>query len=101
MSLYYNYSTGTGKTYTMLGTDSQPGIMVLTLNDLFRRMEEDQHVMKYRATIAYLEVRLPYMDMLSQQQSAHIQSCLHSGLHFLWSLLTRVILYFTPGITAH
>lgn len=40
----------------MLGTDSQPGIMVLTLNDLFRRMEEDQHVMKYRATIAYLEV---------------------------------------------
>ena len=49
--------TGTGKTYTMLGTDAEPGIMVLTLNDLFRRMEQDQHVMKYRATIAYLEVQ--------------------------------------------
>lgn len=48
---------GTGKTYTMLGTDAEPGIMVLTLNDLFRRMEQDQHVMKYRATIAYLEVQ--------------------------------------------
>ena len=47
---------GTGKTYTMLGTDSDPGIMVLTLNDLFKQMQQDRNVMKYRATIAYLEV---------------------------------------------
>lgn len=47
---------GAGKTYTMLGTDAEPGMMVLTLNDLFHRMEETKEDIIYRTTIAYLEV---------------------------------------------
>ena len=31
-------ATGAGKTYTMLGTDSNPGIMVLTLEELFNKV---------------------------------------------------------------
>ena len=32
-------ATGAGKTYTMLGTDTQPGIMVNTLRELFHRTQ--------------------------------------------------------------
>jgi hypothetical protein len=37
--IYYLYLTGAGKTYTMLGTDDEPGIMARGLNDLFVEME--------------------------------------------------------------
>ena len=53
-------ATGAGKTYTMLGSDKEPGIMVLTLRDMFskvRRYEEDaKRGVKYKVTISYLEV---------------------------------------------
>eukprot|EP00976_Prorocentrum_cordatum_P048283 974598-Prorocentrum_minimum.AAC.4 len=32
-------ATGAGKTYTMIGDTSKPGIMVLTLKDLFERIQ--------------------------------------------------------------
>ena len=32
---------GGGKTYTMVGTQDQPGIMVRALNQLFTAMEDD------------------------------------------------------------
>ena len=35
-------ATGAGKTYTMLGTQREPGIMALTLTDLFRKIKEGQ-----------------------------------------------------------
>lgn len=71
----------------MLGTDSEPGIMVLTLNDLFKQMGQDQHVMKYRATIAYLEVTTDYFTTKSKISP-----------HFM---LTLGALYFTPSIGGH
>lgn len=50
--------TGCGKTYTMLGTDKEPGIYVRTLNDLFRAIEETSDDMLYSVSMSYLEVRL-------------------------------------------
>lgn len=47
---------GAGKTYTMLGTDGDPGIMARTLNDLFVSMEKTSEDMKYKVTMSYLEV---------------------------------------------
>ena len=51
-------ATGSGKTYTMVGTDKDPGLMVLSLQDIFTTMnslpETDQTV-----TCSYLEVRGP------------------------------------------
>lgn len=50
---------GCGKTYTMLGTDHEPGIYVRTLNDLFRAIEETSNDMEYEVSMSYLEVSLP------------------------------------------
>lgn len=47
---------GCGKTYTMLGTDQEPGIYVRTLNDLFRAIEETSGDMLYSVSMSYLEV---------------------------------------------
>ena len=47
---------GAGKTYTMLGEAGEPGIMALTLNDLFTLMEERREDNLYNVTMAYLEV---------------------------------------------
>jgi kinesin family protein 18/19 len=53
-------ATGSGKTFTMLGTDTEPGIMVFTLRDLFsrcRNVENDPSSgVKYTISISYLEV---------------------------------------------
>ena len=50
---------GAGKTYTMLGTDDDPGIMARALNDLFLKMEESSGEMTYEVSMSYLEVRWP------------------------------------------
>lgn len=51
-------ATGTGKTYTMIGTPTSPGIMVLTLKDMFERMNDSSSIDndRYLATFSYLEV---------------------------------------------
>ncbi|XP_025323674.1 kinesin-like protein KIF19 isoform X4 [Canis lupus dingo] len=53
--------TGCGKTYTMLGTDHEPGIYVRTLNDLFRAIEETSNDMEYEVSMSYLEI---YNEMI-------------------------------------
>ncbi|XP_066878285.1 kinesin-like protein KIF19 isoform X9 [Kogia breviceps] len=53
--------TGCGKTYTMLGTDREPGIYVRTLNDLFCAIEETSNDMDYEVSMSYLEI---YNEMI-------------------------------------
>ncbi|KAG7491242.1 hypothetical protein MATL_G00000970 [Megalops atlanticus] len=53
--------TGCGKTYTMLGTDREPGIYVRTLNDLFHAIEETSDDMQYSVSMSYLEI---YNEMI-------------------------------------
>ncbi|NXT75576.1 KIF19 protein, partial [Zapornia atra] len=48
--------TGTGKTYTMLGTDCEPGIYIRTLGDLFKALEATTEEMDYRVSMSYLEI---------------------------------------------
>eukprot|EP01083_Nonionella_stella_P287816 979805_1 len=47
-------ATGAGKTYTMTGTTKNPGLMVLTLQDLFGIINTKQS--EYCISISYLEV---------------------------------------------
>ena len=47
---------GAGKTFTMLGTDKEPGIMARTLNGLFFEMDKTKEDMKYKVSMSYLEV---------------------------------------------
>jgi hypothetical protein len=48
--------TGAGKTHTMLGTSSQPGLMLLTLVDLFRLIERSREHYRYSVTMSYIEI---------------------------------------------
>uniref|UniRef100_A0A6U6BPP1 Kinesin-like protein n=1 Tax=Guillardia theta TaxID=55529 RepID=A0A6U6BPP1_GUITH len=48
-------ATGAGKTYTMLGNKENPGCMLLTVGELFHRIEDDTSK-TYRVYLTYLEV---------------------------------------------
>ncbi|XP_063961973.1 kinesin-like protein KIF19 [Lytechinus pictus] len=54
-------ATGAGKTYTMLGTDNEPGIMAQALNDLFTEMESKKEEKIFSVTMSYLEI---YNEMI-------------------------------------
>lgn len=49
---------GAGKTYTMLGLDSEPGIYIQTLNDLFRAIEDSTEDLDCSVYMSYIEVSL-------------------------------------------
>ncbi|XP_025031417.1 kinesin-like protein KIF19, partial [Python bivittatus] len=48
--------TGAGKTYTMLGMDSEPGIYIRTLNDLFQAIKATGDDKDYLVCMSYLEI---------------------------------------------
>ncbi|KAJ2999439.1 Kinesin-like protein kif19 [Globomyces sp. JEL0801] len=47
-------ATGAGKTYTMMGVEKHPGIMYLTLNDLFLKISKKTGT--FKISISYLEI---------------------------------------------
>ncbi|XP_028408908.1 kinesin-like protein KIF18A [Dendronephthya gigantea] len=49
-------ATGAGKTHTMLGNDKTPGVMLLTMIDLYKRIEEMKHEKTCEVAVSYLEV---------------------------------------------
>jgi kinesin family protein 18/19 len=53
-------ATGAGKTHTMLGTQQNPGIIFLTVMDLYRRMEELRGTKKFEISVSYLEVKTAF-----------------------------------------
>ncbi|NXW37667.1 KIF19 protein, partial [Phaetusa simplex] len=53
--------TGCGKTYTMLGTDGEPGIYARTLGELFQAIEDASGDTKYEVSVSYLEI---YNEMI-------------------------------------
>ena len=66
--------TGTGKTFTMLGTSEEPGIMYLTLNELYGQIDRKAEDMTYKVTISYLEVRIVlYTYVLEIRHLGHIR----------------------------
>ena len=49
-------ATGAGKTYTMLGTKENPGVMCLTFEKLFRLISEEQSDHQFQIKLSYLEI---------------------------------------------
>ena len=49
-------ATGAGKTYTMLGTETNPGIMPLTLKELFNKVKLLKAERQYKLKFWYLEI---------------------------------------------
>lgn len=48
--------TGTGKTFTMEGTEEARGVNYRTLEELFRIIEEREGLFRYELTVSVLEV---------------------------------------------
>ncbi|EGZ26740.1 hypothetical protein PHYSODRAFT_476746 [Phytophthora sojae] len=66
--------TGAGKTYTMLGTPEEPGIMARTLEDLFKNIgrvhADPAGKVQYRVSVSFLEVYNENIrDLLSASSS--------------------------------
>lgn len=53
---YFLNSSLSGKTYTMVGTQDDPGLMVLSLNTIFDLMKKDSSSDDFEVTCSYLEV---------------------------------------------
>ena len=56
MSLFAYGQTSTGKTFTMRGTEKNPGIIPLAIKEIFRLLDEDKLITKYTLKASYLEL---------------------------------------------
>lgn len=66
-------STGSGKTYTMVGTQSDPGLMVLSLNTVFDFIKNDKSSDEFEVTCSYLEVYNEVIYDLLEKSSGHLE----------------------------
>ncbi|KAL9243337.1 hypothetical protein vseg_017236 [Gypsophila vaccaria] len=55
-SVFCYGATGAGKTYTMLGTVGNPGVMVLAIKDLFTKIRQRSFEGNHMVHLSYLEV---------------------------------------------
>ncbi|XP_023291597.2 kinesin-like protein KIF18A [Lucilia cuprina] len=55
-SVFVYGATGAGKTFTMLGSTTSPGLTFLTMRDLFDKIESQSDVRKFDVGVSYLEV---------------------------------------------
>ncbi|XP_078521107.1 kinesin-like protein KIF19 isoform X2 [Lissotriton helveticus] len=65
--------TGTGKTYTMLGMDSEPGIYIQTLNNLFKSIEATSDNIIYAVSMSYLEIYNELIRDLLNPSSGYLE----------------------------
>ncbi|KAJ1308525.1 hypothetical protein OPQ81_004228 [Rhizoctonia solani] len=49
-------ATGCGKTHTISGTDADPGIIYLTMNELFQRIKEIESEQTVQVSVTFLEI---------------------------------------------
>ena len=70
-SVFAYGATGAGKTYTMLGTEDDPGIMMLSIEELFRSIEVYSATRDYMIKVSYVEVYNENIkDLLTERGSA-------------------------------
>lgn len=65
-------STGSGKTYTMVGTEGDPGLMVLSLHTIFNYIKKDKSSDEFEVTCSYLEVYNEVIYDLLEKSSGHL-----------------------------
>ncbi|CAN6711187.1 unnamed protein product [Malus baccata var. baccata] len=66
-------STGSGKTYTMVGTQDDPGLMVLSLHTIFDLIKKDKNSAEFEVTCSYLEVYNEVIYDLLEKSSGHLE----------------------------
>uniref|UniRef100_A0A8V1AIN5 Kinesin-like protein n=1 Tax=Gallus gallus TaxID=9031 RepID=A0A8V1AIN5_CHICK len=67
--------TGCGKTYTMLGTDSEPGICARALGDLFHAIKECSSDAEHEVSMSYLEIYNEVIRDLLSPSPHSLQLC--------------------------
>lgn len=65
-----------GKTYTMVGTQDDPGLMVLSLNTIFDLIEKDNSSDDFEVTCSYLEVYNEVIYLLNFFEKINVDTCL-------------------------
>ncbi|KAJ3033203.1 kinesin-like protein Klp5, partial [Rhizophlyctis rosea] len=66
-------ATGCGKTHTITGTPTDPGIIFLTMNDLFTKITARSQTHHIESTVSYLEVYNENIrDLLSPSQTTYL-----------------------------
>ncbi|KAG0450971.1 hypothetical protein HPP92_026665 [Vanilla planifolia] len=66
-------STGSGKTYTMVGTRDDPGLMVLSLNTIFDLIKNNKSSDNFEVSCSYLEVYNEVIYDLLEKSSGHLE----------------------------
>ncbi|GMN34140.1 hypothetical protein TIFTF001_004529 [Ficus carica] len=66
-------STGSGKTYTMVGTKDDPGLMVLSLHRIFDLIQRNKSSDEFEVTCSYLEVYNEVIYDLLERSSGHLE----------------------------
>ncbi|CAL4975375.1 unnamed protein product [Urochloa decumbens] len=67
-------ATGAGKTYTMLGTMENPGVMVLAIKDLFSKVRQRSYDGNHSLQLSYLEIyNETVRDLLSPGRPLHLR----------------------------
>ncbi|KAF7809981.1 kinesin-like protein KIN-8B [Senna tora] len=66
-------STGSGKTYTMVGTQDDPGLMVLSLHNIFDLIKKDKSSDEFEVSCSYLEVYNEVIYDLLEKSSGHLE----------------------------
>jgi kinesin family protein 18/19 len=75
-------ATGAGKTYTMLGTDEEPGIMVRSLSDLFDIISNENGNIKVKLT--YIEIYNETLrDLLNNGENLELREDNNKGSHLI------------------
>ncbi|CAG0895476.1 unnamed protein product [Darwinula stevensoni] len=72
-SVFAYGATGSGKTFTMLGSENCPGIAYYTAKELFRRVEEVRDKLTCDIEVSYLEIYNENIYDLLQKKSGVLQ----------------------------
>ncbi|KAG7193411.1 kinesin-like protein Klp5 [Scheffersomyces spartinae] len=64
-------ATGCGKTHTILGTENDPGIIFLTMKELYERIDELRNDRVFEVTLSYLEIYNETIRDLLQPETEH------------------------------
>lgn len=73
-SVFAYGATGAGKTHTMLGNSEKPGVMYLTMMDLYNRIGAMEGDRTCDVAVSYLEVVFVFFNLFCLIQSSLQQS---------------------------
>ncbi|XP_067850188.1 kinesin-like protein KIF18A isoform X2 [Heptranchias perlo] len=74
-------ATGSGKTHTMLGSSGQPGVMYLTMKELYNRIEQVKDEKCCDIAVSYLEVyNEEVRDLLTNSRSLAVREDAQRGV---------------------